>query len=1216
MKIWKIWKALLMAFLVVFMPFTGVTVTAAAPIEQHLTLSTVDVHLLDPESGEEAPVNVVGAVGGIFTIKVTVVVDDLDETRQIYPEYAPFVQFPSQAMQRMDAAECILRGTKTFDCTATGVGFGTGTLTFKACDEDGGHCASRVVSVDEAAPTVSGVVGMVDGSEVENVATRGGTVRLGFTAADALRPGPTGLCSGIRDVRAVWSSSESAPFPIDRTWCTTDVAAASGTCTCSYRASDDDSAIEIDTSSFPDGAVTTVCLVATDRVGQQSTPGGSACVDIAKDAALTQVSALDFRDGIDDASAVLESVSSSTTFKAHAGITTSHLFDIEHAAISFPRISAAKYDMVCIKEDLGVFSCTVDVSVANTGSGEIQAAMEITDSTGVIVTESRNLHLALDTDAPVVSSIFTDYSFGGESYLKSGVNTIKASISESGAGFSGRRVMFDMNGISAPLQREASSCAVSPTEPGAWQCILDNIIPLSPVISVTLVGTDNAGNAIVPPGSPIALRQDMDTPDLKEVYVTIIGGLGESSSLFHAGDNVVIDAFIQEPTSSVMLDGGATAVTADLSAIAGSGQERVAPDGCQKVDGHVLFEDRVTDGSAREPTITPVFNCRWTVQDILASPFDITFHLEDIVGNKQDVEKSQGFITIYGEEDVFDENNDGSTLDILQRVNILGDGSITPLPVDDLSAPDYWKAGQPVQAVDINVNMAKDFGQRITYEIPLDPKGSALQRPTIADIRLSGCTEASGYLDEGLSQIIKASPSSASGRQSIWLWVTLLPGRIDFASLLDSGVDYLEFNCTLTIVSKVGSKLSNAEIEEVPIKIVFGAGVPELGEKLEQHIQDVKNSWLVQASSFEAFDDLFKTIDDICGILELFRKINAVLDTFNLGLQSICIAIEPLCFGTAETAGSIVGAFSAGDFTFWKGMYYLCEFSACRLPFFDPSLEGGRGKAGWAPFIGDPVRQLNAEFGRSVDFWASRAVGEEPTIPSGATGSDPTLARRMSIPEEPGLTIIGTPSLWVNPKNSLVMSVLSGCLPGFFSNLQRAREIECSYVKCLQLNVAAGSPVVECDRQRSYKWCMAVYGELFQIVPLAQYVKQFIGLIRSVVTDLFGVIGLAFGLACNYDWAGAAIFNEYIFAQASACRLIALPAHLKDIVDTSEAMVNRIADADDAQAAADAACDGLTDDEGAPGADPAAVENRPESLGGGARVGEDGAGDAPSGGTP
>ena len=116
----------------------------------------------------------------------------------------------------------------------------------------------------------------------------------------------------------------------------------------------------------------------------------------------------------------------------------------------------------------------------------------------------------------------------------------------------------------------------------------------------------------------------------------------------------------------------------------------------------------------------------------------------------------------------------------------------------------------------------------------------------------------------------------------------------------------------------------------------------------------------------------------------------------------------------------------------------------------------------------------------------------------------------------------------LSPKESIVMSVLTLCIPGIIYNLNKLRQIECMYVTCLEDYAKQGLPVKACEDQRSYATCKYWWGEIFQLLPFTGLINAFVGLIKRALSSPYGFIDIVLGYTCTYiiespDGVGASV---------------------------------------------------------------------------------------------
>ncbi|MBI4149360.1 hypothetical protein HY491_02850, partial [Candidatus Woesearchaeota archaeon] len=94
----------------------------------------------------------------------------------------------------------------------------------------------------------------------------------------------------------------------------------------------------------------------------------------------------------------------------------------------------------------------------------------------------------------------------------------------------------------------------------------------------------------------------------------------------------------------------------------------------------------------------------------------------------------------------------------------------------------------------------------------------------------------------------------------------------------------------------------------------------------------------------------------------------------------------------------------------------------------------------------------------------------------------------------------------MQPQNSLIVSLATGCLPGVIYNLDKARQIECTYAYCLENNVEQGIPSFACTSVRSSSWCKYVYGEIFRVISPLAMADYMLSQIKELLSDPIGLV--------------------------------------------------------------------------------------------------------------
>ena len=296
----------------------------------------------------------------------------------------------------------------------------------------------------------------------------------------------------------------------------------------------------------------------------------------------------------------------------------------------------------------------------------------------------------------------------------------------------------------------------------------------------------------------------------------------------------------------------------------------------------------------------------------------------------------------------------------------------------------------------------------------------------------------------------------------------------------------LSFNCSLSIISRVGDLIiQNTEKEPVDITIDFyNMPLGELSQNVRDKIKDAQDSWLVNMEWLDTLEKILNLAEKICKLISTIGKITELITE----LEEALAFLELNIFAKPATEPVKVAAKSA-DNTFQSVLDKLegyCKYISC-----DKTIWGGW----YDDFSSKNTPEIFKEMRFSGVFW--------PT----------------------------------SPKDSIVLSLATGCIPGIIHGLQKRRQVECYYVLCLKNAADEGIPLSVCDEQKAYLECVFIYGEIFQVIPFAGFFKGLAEQFSMIVSDPLGLIfgGLNFYCEIQPTMAGHAVcvWGHLIPAMAS-----------------------------------------------------------------------------------
>ncbi len=383
---------------------------------------------------------------------------------------------------------------------------------------------------------------------------------------------------------------------------------------------------------------------------------------------------------------------------------------------------------------------------------------------------------------------------------------------------------------------------------------------------------------------------------------------------------------------------------------------------------------------------------------------------------------------------------------------------------------DLWSSTVNCMPAEIDRQIAPLTDIRVYCEVPLVPNQEGV---SVATISLVGCEYPDAAADEEDNST--TTPNYIVGEKLLNSQYGSTDPFIAFGlrSADYKSVTSLTKICTLQISSVVDSAgsmyvTSEAELEEVPITLTFyNMPLGELGSSVNAKIEEVKNSAIV---SFEFINTLSKILNIAEGICKLISMWNSIIQLLITG-EKMLVSWGSNPLGAAALQSWKINQQTAAESKsgFTKIAYKFCAWVGC-----DKTLWGG--------WYSNLQQQMNVKTGLA------------------------------DVNRQTGLGITAWPA---SPKESLVLSIATGCLPGVISNLQKWRQIQCNYGVCLKESAKNNLPLKVCDDQRGYLECKYIFGEIFQLVPFAHFVKRMLGKLTEMLTNPLKLIFGASSFLCK-----------------------------------------------------------------------------------------------------
>jgi hypothetical protein len=455
----------------------------------------------------------------------------------------------------------------------------------------------------------------------------------------------------------------------------------------------------------------------------------------------------------------------------------------------------------------------------------------------------------------------------------------------------------------------------------------------------------------------------------------------------------------------------------------------------------------------------------------------------------------------------------GNTLEFEQPIEVFG--------VTNFST-DIWKHEVRCTPSEIDRQTTALVNHKLYCHVGLES-----QDAEILSMNLVGC-------EGGAIEVLEEDPvlfNDQAGSTDPYIKFVLRAEEMNYESL--------DFKCGLNIISKIGTQIGKyPEIEEVELGVklynmplgTYGAGVHAL-------IAESKDfAWYV-GDWVETLTNVFHYGEQLCSTLNSLINLIGTLSAIGAALS---IGAKPATpqgdiLDTARTkvqeAQQGMGKYTKG---FWKSMTKFCKFFSCRLFYDDWFAKSAKKEGSLAKRLGEWQRDVLA--GANMVAAGGRGKGGVQAWANSRTGAE-------TGPIQGGK---------LNPKDSIVISTLTLCLPGIVYNLNKLRQIQCMYVGCLQNNAAAGLPLRSCEMQKHYATCKYLWGEIFQLLPFTGLINYFVGLIKKIFSSPFGFVDTTLAFVCEYQ-----IKAKYTGALANLCLINDLAGLVANVYQDLEGLGDR-----------------------------------------------------------
>ncbi|MBW2975385.1 hypothetical protein KY366_06720 [Candidatus Woesearchaeota archaeon] len=371
----------------------------------------------------------------------------------------------------------------------------------------------------------------------------------------------------------------------------------------------------------------------------------------------------------------------------------------------------------------------------------------------------------------------------------------------------------------------------------------------------------------------------------------------------------------------------------------------------------------------------------------------------------------------------------------------------------DLEHPNYWTheiSCSPTKA-DRQITSLVEYA--VLCSVKLIPLTTNLETISI-DMDRASCKENV----EGSDSYIKSMKPTNKERGSTEPYIDIKLAQAEMR------IDKISMNCSLEIMTREGNNITkNPEIENVTVEIgLYNMPLGELDKATEQKIRDVEDTIAVGWEFIGSLKEVLNYAENICSIIGLLQKVQVFFGM----LEQI-----PLIKEGVGGASSFIEKYATGQTT---AFYSACKYVSCDKTLWGNWYTGQ--KSLWA----DEIRTAGRGFAAGGD----KEVGwYEQMLRSSDFGT--------MFPE--------------TPKDSIILSVFTGCIPGMIYNIEKRRQIQCNYGVCLWDSAENNIPARTCSKQRLYLECKFLLGEALQFVPL-NWLRTIMQQVTYILSDPFSLV--------------------------------------------------------------------------------------------------------------
>ena len=677
------------------------------------------------------------------------------------------------------------------------------------------------------------------------------------------------------------------------------------------------------------------------------------------------------------------------------------------------------------------YRCTWDVILHFNQSGaplNVQFSFNSTDNSLNSLISSYSNSFYVDVNPPIPTLIGTSRYYNGIYYVGTSENDYFSSISDSGVGMDGAQAYLDLTEVGYEPNKQAYNCSSGYCHWTTLGC--ESVSEGVHTLYLTTDTQDDLGNTIITRFSG-NVTLDKTRPVLNSINVTAVASTTQLyQDYIQTGNALYIVAEITEDISLL-------SATADLSNFISN--------------EHADLADNCVQNPSTSDSDPTTWTCEWATDEIDINQYNkanIYLNFTDVAGNE---------LIVAHEIEVFE----ALTGDVSYWYDIIGTSS--PSAIDrrivTLYTPSMWFP------VGLQSEEGLPASQRWPLEVSVESCGSVT-------VTVNSSTNATSSTVSGVNYLSSSNGNMPTLNNPNTDMATSLPyqmySQYELEQSAPNSTNSINITCTLKIRTLIDqTKISPYEYENFTVSInYYNNPLGQLDSNVQDEIEDVQGSWLVEAEWIGQIAEILETAQQICQLVQNIYRLAEIL-----GIAGDALKTVPVTNAGGRAIAGVAGVLGNTVQTTWQSYVNgICKLLNCQL--FYGADWGGGGNIGTA-------NNWLANYGRGLERYSD----------------------------------------FFNPEDSLILSIIFLCIPGVLYNLQKARLIECGYINCLA-STANGMPLQMCVIQRDYAWCSYVYGQIFNMLPFASIINQLADNIRLMLQQPAQMVSVGLSAVCTIQCPG------------------------------------------------------------------------------------------------